>query len=129
MKIYRIRESWSDEHMRYLTIGRRRPEVLRLDPSAKTARFKAGRRVCIIYDKYEQPVAYVCGKNLYQKFSVAMGTEDEYKLILDSVPKLKDARFDCAMLWIALWRECRRHKIPVSLAAWKNMRTLSEHGY
>ncbi len=132
MDIYKIRESYADEHSQNLIVGNKKSDKISIQKNTKTLQFKAGKRIIIMRDKFVgiQDIAYVCGGNLCIEVLPHIIDEHGCNLVVNAVPGLFDcARMDRAVLKLALMRECRKHKIPVSLAAWKNMKNLLERGY
>ena len=132
MDVYKIRESYADEHSQNLIVGNKKSERILVQKNAKTMQFKAGKWIVVMRDKFIgiQDIAYVCGGSLCLEVRPRIVNEHDCNLIVDAVPGLFDcARMDRAVLKLALMRECKKHKIPVSLAAWKNMKNLLDHGY
>lgn len=130
MNVYKILESYADGHSQNLTIGKGKIRIS-IPKNTKTLQFKAGKRIVVMHDKYVgiRDIAYVCGGKLWLQEQPRMIDKHNCNLIVDSVPGLFDgARLDRAVLKLALMRECRKHEIPVSLAAWKNMKNLFERG-
>ena len=132
MDVYKIRESYADEHSQNLIVGNKKSEKISVQKNAKTLQFKAGKRIVVMRDKFNgiQDIAYVCGGSLCLEVRPRIVNEHDCNLIVDAVPGLfACARMDRAVLKLVLMRECKKHKIPVSLAAWKNMKNLLDHGY
>ena len=132
MDVYKIRESYADEHSQNLIVGNKKFERISVQKNATTLQFKAGKWIVVMRDKFNgiQDIAYVCGGSLCLEVRPRIVNEHDCNLIVDSVPGLFDcARMDRAVLKLALMRECRKRKIPVSLAAWKNMKNLLDRGY
>ena len=96
-------------------------------PKKVAEKLKVGDTIRIVQDNKLCIEDYVYLYRGGMTFHTKPASYDEHscKCYIENVPGLfSDGKFDRAIFKIALMRECQRHKLGVSTAAWRNLRNL-----